>query len=84
MMVDLYEAEADFTEVGAGITISSRPRSVLYKLGLEDELKPRVRYDRSTCRKSDTSEPFVYHQLDTPGVCLLQKDPSLPNSYLFS
>ena len=60
LTVDLYEAEDDFTEVGAGITIPNRPRPILYKLGLEPILKPMIRHDAAACRKSDTTEPFIF------------------------
>ncbi|KAK7693985.1 hypothetical protein QCA50_003560 [Cerrena zonata] len=66
LTVDLYEAEADFTEFGAGITLSDRPRSILYKLGFEEELRPMVRYEGLQLRKSDTLQPFAYHELGAP------------------
>ncbi|KAK7693984.1 hypothetical protein QCA50_003559 [Cerrena zonata] len=63
LAVDLYEAESDFTEIGAGITLWDRPRSIFYELGLEDELKPLIRDGGLVCRKSDTPQPFVFHEL---------------------
>ena len=66
LVVDLYEAEADFTEFGAGIALSDRPRSILYKLGLEKDLKPRIRDEKLMCRKSDSLNPVVFHSLGAP------------------
>lgn len=68
LAVDLYEAESDFTEIGAGITLWDRPRSVLYELGLEDELKPLIRDGGLLCRKSDTTQPFVFHELTARSI----------------
>ena len=66
LVVDLYEAEADFTEFGAGIALSDRPRSILYKLGLKNDLKPRIRDEKLMCRKSDSLNPVVFHSLGAP------------------
>ena len=84
MTVDVYEAESDFTEIGAGITLWDRPRSILYELGLEDELKPRIRKGGMKVRKSDTSQPFVFHEMDAPSTLPPFPHPTSHQLTLFS
>ncbi|EKM60416.1 uncharacterized protein PHACADRAFT_246354 [Phanerochaete carnosa HHB-10118-sp] len=68
--VDLYEAEPSFTEIGAGITVWQRTRSVFASLGLQATLENRALSPPMTLRKSDTKEPFVFHTLVIPHGCI--------------
>ncbi|EKM60412.1 uncharacterized protein PHACADRAFT_203617 [Phanerochaete carnosa HHB-10118-sp] len=70
LSVDLYEAEPTFTEIGAGITVWHRTRSVFASLGLQAALENRALSPPMTLRKSDTKEPFVFGALVTPHGCI--------------
>lgn len=66
LTVDLYEAESAFTEVGAGITVWQRTRSIFASLGLQAALDNRAVSPPMKMRKSDTKEPFAFHTLVIP------------------
>lgn len=63
---DLYEAGSAFTEIGAGITVWHRTRSIFSALGLQAALKDRAVSPPFTLRKSDTKDPFAFHTLTIP------------------
>ncbi|EGO23290.1 hypothetical protein SERLADRAFT_440027 [Serpula lacrymans var. lacrymans S7.9] len=50
--IDLYEAQAEITTVGAGVTVWRRTREIMIELGLYSELS------EVTTRSSDTSHPY--------------------------
>ncbi|GJE90596.1 FAD/NAD-binding domain-containing protein [Phanerochaete sordida] len=66
LTLDIYEAGPVFTEIGAGITVWHRTRSIFASLGIEEALKNRVVSPPFTLRKSDTKEPFGFHTMDIP------------------
>ena len=66
LAVDLYEAESEFTEMGAGITVWQRTRSIFASLDLQGALENRAVSPPLTLRKSDTKEPFAFHTLVIP------------------
>ncbi|GJE92730.1 hypothetical protein PsYK624_088860 [Phanerochaete sordida] len=71
--VDLYEAGPTFTEIGAGITVWGRSRSVVNTLGLGEALEKRAVVPSMVFRKSDTQEPFEWHNLFVPNGTALPR-----------
>ncbi|KAI0332657.1 salicylate hydroxylase [Cubamyces sp. BRFM 1775] len=75
--VDVYEAAAEFTEVGAGIGVWPRTWKILCSLGLADDLckiaivpptdEPKVAFH---FRKGDQAQGIDFHTLVTPGGML--------------
>ncbi|KAI0664557.1 FAD/NAD(P)-binding domain-containing protein [Cubamyces menziesii] len=75
--VDVYEAAAEFTEVGAGIGVWPRTWKILCSLGLADDLRkiaivpptdePKVAFH---FRKGDQASGVDFHTLVTPGGML--------------
>ena len=63
LVVDLYESGPNFTELGAGITVWGRTRSIFNTLGLGEALEKRALTPSMSFRKSDTQEPFEWHEL---------------------
>lgn len=68
--VDLYEAGAEFNEVGAGITLWERTRSIFRILSLAEAIEQRAVSPPFTYRKSDTKEPFSFHKMEIPRASL--------------
>jgi salicylate hydroxylase len=75
--VDIYEAAAEFAEVGAGIGVWPRIWTMLESLGLGDDLtkanavKPSFDLcDTFIFRKSDQSEGINFYKLQTQGTFL--------------
>lgn len=64
--IDVYEADAKFAELGTGVTIWERTRSILRTLGMADAFDRRMVSAPVTFRKSDTQEPFDFHNLVVP------------------
>lgn len=73
LVVDIYEAGPKFTEIGAGITIWGRSRSLINTVGLGDALEKRAVVPSMTFRKSDTQEPFEWHNLFVPNGTALPR-----------
>ncbi|KAL0955627.1 hypothetical protein HGRIS_001860 [Hohenbuehelia grisea] len=72
--VDLYESASQLTERGAGITIWHRTWDILSGLGMEQDMKALLPYDRSDeptltfqFRKGDQAKGFGFHELITNG-----------------
>ena len=66
--VNLYEAESDFKEVGAGISIWHRSRYILKQLGADDALNTKSVSPELMVRKSDVEEGVTFTKLDVSGV----------------
>ena len=67
VVVDLYEANAAFTEIGAGINVWHRPRHILRQLGLDEGLAKSSISPTMRIRKSDAPEGYPFHELRAPG-----------------
>ncbi|KAK7683133.1 hypothetical protein QCA50_013806 [Cerrena zonata] len=67
LKVDLYEADAIFSEVGAGISVWHRTRYILRQLGAEEGLRNKAVSPPLNVRKSDMDEGFTFTQLRAPG-----------------
>ena len=67
VVVDLYEANAAFTEIGAGINVWHRPRHILRQLGLDEGLAKSSISPPMRIRKSDGPEGYPFHELRAPG-----------------
>ncbi|EKM54679.1 uncharacterized protein PHACADRAFT_210465 [Phanerochaete carnosa HHB-10118-sp] len=61
LLVDVYEAESSYAEIGAGITVWGRTRSVMETLELGEALAKWPDVPSITFRKSDTQESFEFH-----------------------
>ncbi|GJE88353.1 salicylate 1-monooxygenase-like protein [Phanerochaete sordida] len=66
IVIDLYEAGPKFAETGAGITAWERTRSILRTLGMADAFDQRALSFPVIFRKSDTTEPFSFHEFSVP------------------
>ena len=63
--VDLYESGPKFTEIGAGITVWTRTRSIFDTLGMDQALESKAVAPAFTCRKSDTQTPINWLAMHT-------------------
>ncbi|KAK7676416.1 hypothetical protein QCA50_020634 [Cerrena zonata] len=67
LLVDLYEADPSFTEIGAGINLWHRSRYILDQLGIDDSLKTRSFSPPMKVRRSNTPDGILYYESQTPG-----------------
>lgn len=64
--VDIYESGPKFAETGAGITAWERTRSILRTMGMAEAFDSRATSVPVVFRKSDTQEPFDFHDFVVP------------------
>lgn len=67
----MYEANADLTEFGAGITLYARTRYILRELGLEEALKAKALSPMMCCRKSDTRNGHTFQTFGENGELMV-------------
>ncbi|KAL1673917.1 hypothetical protein EV122DRAFT_221733 [Schizophyllum commune] len=78
--VTVYEGASRLAEVGAGIGFWPRPREILKRLGLEEELMERSCVEageeedtKFICRKSDQAEGYHFYTIQAKGQSLCRQ-----------